>query len=126
MKEESTSVLVLAYGLVPIADIAAGLINRNEWSSTAGTYADWETVYQVQLVSGGINLLAWGSSIAVGGAFDQVFNIISKLNILAEVYNIYAVNDAESTNPAPANSTNISYGACGFGLLYSLAAAAAI
>ena len=124
MEEESaaTPMLVMAFGIVPVLDLSAGLWNNDD----IGDFEidEWDTMIMYELGIGAVSLLAWGSAAFM--ANTAVLPIWSKVNILLEAVAIYLVYNANDTAEAEGNSINFAYAAHAIGLGYSAFAMAEI
>ena len=141
VEEESSAgvpMLVMAWGLVPVLDIASGLWINNDWSELADAdVADntvWQNSFYASVATGGLGLVMWGATVFMGPPFGMWFAV----NVVLEAVNLYLVYAAEDKYPnnstnfvnddgtdASTMSTVFAYGAHGFGLVFSGAAAAA-
>ena len=133
VEEEKPGVpmLVLAWGLVPVLDIASGLWINNDWKALAdnAALADnkvWRNSFYASVATGGLGLVMWGATVFMGPPFGMWIAV----NVVLEAVNLYLVYAAEKKwpNKTPnlakaTQSTNFAYGAHGFGLLFSAAAA---
>lgn len=120
MEEESDSVpaVILAYGLVPVLDIAAGVWNLSNWSDW--NIDQWTQAYFYEIAIGAICLPIWGLAALLDN--ETVFPLSSKVHIALEAVALGLVWRAESEASADTNdskSTKFSYFAHVFGLGYS-------
>ena len=116
MEEETAAVpmLVMAFGIVPVLDISAGLWNNN-WLD--GVEQDeWDQMIMFEWAIGAVSLLAWGSAAFMSNT--AVLPIWSKVNILLEAVALYLVYNANDTVEGE-GSINFSYAAHAIGLGYS-------
>jgi len=99
VEEESSSMspFILAFGLSPVLDLAAGYWNYDTWNAVD----TWDTTYLVELLGGSLCLITWGTAVlAKIPVMETVFNYFSKGHILAEAVMLYLVYDANDTAPA--------------------------
>ena len=123
MEEESaaTPMLVMAFGLVPALDLAAGFWNNSELDGAE--LDEWETMIYAEWGIGAVSLLAWGSAAFMSNT--AVLPLWAKVNILLEAAAIYLVYNANDTFEGD-SSISFAYAAHGFGLLYSAGSMMAI
>ena len=115
-EEESDAVpmIVMAYGIVPVLDLAAGAWNMNEVSDL--DVSEWDNMWMFELATGSVGLLAWGSAAFMSNT--AVLPMWSKVNILLEAVALYLVYNANDTMEGD-NSITFAYAAHAIGLLYS-------
>ena len=116
MEEESaaTPMLVMAFGIVPVLDLSAGLWNNSELDGAE--IDEWDTMIMYELGIGAVSLLAWGSAAFM--ANTAVLPMWSKVNILLEAVAIYLVYNANDTSEGD-SSISFAYAAHAIGLGYS-------
>ena len=116
MEEETAAVpmLVMAFGIVPVLDLTAGLWNNSELGDAV--VDEWSTMIYFELGIGAVSLIAWGSAAFM--ANTAVLPIWSKVNILLEAVAIYLVYAAADVVEG-GSSISFSYAAHAIGLGYS-------
>jgi len=131
-EESGVQPLILAWGLVPVLDLAAGYWIYNDWQDLNDSGLEdnmvWEVAYIASAVTGGLGLAAWGGAIFMGPPFGIWFAV----NIVLEAVDLYLVYRAEdkwpndSTNfvnddgtDASTQSTNFAYAAHSINLVLS-------
>ena len=120
-KEEKTSPLVLAFGLVPILDLTSALVKYSSYSTSSD--ADQTTLLYTELAAGTISLFTWGAAMSLGGSIGDALGLISQMQVLAEAGMIYMV--ARDTN-ATTSHKNLGFAAHVTGFLIAAVSQVAI